>query len=67
MKLSSHRLSLQVGVKYRTVKGIPDKKVKNHCLTLSRLRRGLWTMSKIESWARAPTSSSEVQSGGKFM
>ena len=61
------RLSLQVSVKYQTVRGIPDKKVKNHCLTLSRLRRGLWTKSKIKSWARGPTSPSEAHPGGKFM
>ena len=35
-------------------------------ITLSKLQRGLWTMSKIESLARARTSPSEVHPGGKF-
>ena len=35
-------------------------------LTLSRLRTGLWTMSKIESLVRGRASPSEVHPGGKF-
>ena len=35
-------------------------------LTLSRLRRGLCTMSKVESLGRAGASPSEFHPGGKF-